>query len=129
MKPSYPYYFFKFNLLESVLEHPHDAGEYTEYSVKAGGKTANNAARRYARTGLSDLVYLEFGAMDAWFEENEEIYVHPKDPYKVCMTMWFAEHLLSILMDLLPHDDHGPCSGWTSFIHHVTFKSKWMALK
>lgn len=25
---------------------------------------------------------LEFGAMDAWFEEEAEVYVHPKDPFK-----------------------------------------------
>jgi uncharacterized protein (DUF427 family) len=32
--------------------------------------------------GLKGLVRLEFGAMDAWFEEDTPIYVHPKDPFK-----------------------------------------------
>lgn len=31
---------------------------------------------------LDGLVRLEFGAMDAWFEEESQIYVHPRDPYK-----------------------------------------------
>lgn len=31
---------------------------------------------------LAGLVRFEFAAMDAWFEEDQEIYVHPKDPYK-----------------------------------------------
>jgi len=31
---------------------------------------------------LAGLVKLEFAAMDAWFEEETRIYVHPKDPYK-----------------------------------------------
>lgn len=31
---------------------------------------------------LAGLVRLEFGAMDAWFEEEAEVYVHPKDPFK-----------------------------------------------
>ena len=31
---------------------------------------------------LKDLVRFEFSAMDSWFEEDEQIYVHPKDPYK-----------------------------------------------
>lgn len=33
---------------------------------------------------LADLFTINFGAMDAWFEEDEQIFVHPKDPYKVC---------------------------------------------
>jgi hypothetical protein len=36
-----------------------------------------------AAGALKGLVKLEFSAMDAWFEEDEEIFVHPKDPYKV----------------------------------------------
>ena len=31
---------------------------------------------------LRDLVRFDFKAMDAWFEEDEQIFVHPKDPYK-----------------------------------------------
>jgi uncharacterized protein (DUF427 family) len=31
---------------------------------------------------LRDHVRFEFGALDAWFEEDEEVYVHPRDPYK-----------------------------------------------
>lgn len=29
------------------------------------------------------LVKVIFGKADAWFEEDEEIFVHAKDPYKV----------------------------------------------
>ncbi|KAJ4376311.1 hypothetical protein N0V83_001594 [Neocucurbitaria cava] len=31
---------------------------------------------------LQDLVKVEFGAIDQWFEEEVPIYCHPKDPYK-----------------------------------------------
>lgn len=31
---------------------------------------------------LKDLVRFDFQKMDAWFEEDEQIFVHPKDPYK-----------------------------------------------
>ena len=30
---------------------------------------------------LKDLIRFDFGAMDAWYEEDTEIYVHPKDPH------------------------------------------------
>ena len=36
----------------------------------------------FTRGPLAGLVRLEFGAMDAWFEEEAEVYVHPKDPFK-----------------------------------------------
>lgn len=31
---------------------------------------------------LADLVRLQWGAMDEWLEEDEPVYVHPRDPYK-----------------------------------------------
>lgn len=38
---------------------------------------------KYLQGELEGLVNIEFGAADAWFEEDEQIFVHPKDPYKV----------------------------------------------
>jgi uncharacterized protein (DUF427 family) len=37
-------------------------------------------ARRYERDGRS-YVRLPWDAMDAWFEEDEEVFVHPRSPY------------------------------------------------
>lgn len=34
------------------------------------------------RPALAGRVRVEFAAVDAWFEEDERIYVHPRDPYK-----------------------------------------------
>jgi uncharacterized protein (DUF427 family) len=31
--------------------------------------------------GLSDTVRFEWGALDAWFEEDEQVFVHPRNPY------------------------------------------------
>ena len=30
---------------------------------------------------LRDMIRLEWDAMDAWFEEDEEVFTHPRDPY------------------------------------------------
>ena len=30
---------------------------------------------------LTDMVKFDWAALDAWFEEDEEIFVHPRDPY------------------------------------------------
>ena len=32
---------------------------------------------------LRGLFTIKFNMVDSWFEEEEEIFVHPKDPYKV----------------------------------------------
>ena len=34
-----------------------------------------------ARHGLADTVRFDWGALDAWFEEDEEVFVHPRSPY------------------------------------------------
>jgi len=42
------------------------------------------AARVIADTaieGLKGTVRFEWGALDAWFEEDEQVFVHPRDPY------------------------------------------------
>src|SRR5581483_8371281 len=49
-----------------------------------GERTAPGAAIRYPDSPipqLRDLVRLEWDAMDAWFEEDEEVFTHPRDPY------------------------------------------------
>lgn len=34
---------------------------------------------------LAGLLKIDFSAADMWFEEDERVYVHPKDPYKVSL--------------------------------------------
>lgn len=64
------------------------AGETTEsqiaYTMFLGGNTTQGVATLHKTGPLSGLATLKFDAMDAWFEEDEEIFIHPKDPYKVC---------------------------------------------
>ena len=54
------------------------------FTVSAGGREARGAALRYADSPLEELrelVRLDWDAMDAWFEEDEEVFTHPRDPY------------------------------------------------
>lgn len=58
-------------------------GEGVVHDVLAGGKVAAGAARLTPESPfeeLRDLVRFEFGSFD-WYEENEPIYTHPRDPY------------------------------------------------
>jgi uncharacterized protein (DUF427 family) len=90
--PYYPTYYFpvgdvRTELLEPEsggLAHSPSRGDGRVFSVTAGGKHAPRAAVRYENSPiepLRDLIRLDWDAMDAWFEEDEEVFTHPRDPY------------------------------------------------
>ncbi len=59
-------------------------GTARRHGLQAGGQSRPGAARVYtddALDGLADTVRFEWGALDAWFEEDEEVFVHPRSPY------------------------------------------------
>ena len=62
-------------------------GTRTRYDVRAGGRSAEGAAWTYAEPAggfafLEGMVAFEWSAMDGWFEEEEEVFVHARDPFK-----------------------------------------------
>jgi uncharacterized protein (DUF427 family) len=89
--PYYPTYYFpvgdvRTDLLEpdGGVAHSPSRGDGQTFTISAGGKRAPGAAVRYADSPipeLRDLIRLEWAAMDAWFEEDEQVYTHPRDPY------------------------------------------------
>jgi len=63
--------------------HP-GKGQATFYSLKVGDRVAEKAAWRYLepeRADLKDYVAFYWDKMDSWFEEDDEVFVHPRDPY------------------------------------------------
>ncbi len=89
--PYYPAYYFpaadvRTELLEpdGGVAHSPSRGDGRTFTVRAGGKEAAGAALRYEDSPieeLRDLIRLDWDAMDAWFEEDEEVFTHPRDPY------------------------------------------------
>lgn len=51
-------------------------------SVRAAGQHRAGAAFRLADPDLAGYVILEFGAFDAWYEEDDVNVAHPRDPFK-----------------------------------------------
>jgi uncharacterized protein (DUF427 family) len=90
-KPYYPTYYFpvadvRTELLEAdggVARSP-SRGDGVTFTVRAGGREAAAAALRYEDSPLEDLrdaIRFEWDAVDAWFEEDEQVFTHPRDPY------------------------------------------------
>ena len=90
-KPFYPTYYFpaadvRTELLspdEGVIHSP-SRGDARTFTVAAGGREAPGAALQYEQSPfeeLRDAIRIDWDAMDAWFEEDEEVYTHPRDPY------------------------------------------------
>jgi uncharacterized protein (DUF427 family) len=65
-------------------EHSPSRGDAEFLHVHVGSTTAENAAWRYPQSPLEPirgLIRIDWNAMDAWFEEDEEVFVHPRNPY------------------------------------------------
>jgi uncharacterized protein (DUF427 family) len=91
-KPQYPTYYFpvadvRTELLEADpggSSHSPSRGEGQTFTLTAGGKQVAAAALRYADSPieeLRDLIRFEWDALDSWFEEDEEVFTHPRSPY------------------------------------------------
>lgn len=87
------YYFPPEDVRADVLvptdHHTHcpKKGDASYYTIRAGGETVENGAWYYpdllpaAPESLHGLIAFYFDRMGRWLEEDEEIGVHPRDPY------------------------------------------------
>jgi uncharacterized protein (DUF427 family) len=101
-RPYYPTYYFSMDDVRAELvpagraEHSPSRGEGQVYHVKVAGADADGAALRYPDSpieALRDLVRLDWNSMTEWFEEDEPVYVHPRDPYTRVDILASARHV------------------------------------
>jgi len=88
---SYPTYYFPVDDVRTDLLHATgqtrrspSRGDAHLYDVRAGARVASDAAYRHLESPLAalrDLIAFTWNAFDHWFEEDEEVYVHPRSPY------------------------------------------------
>ncbi len=95
LKRGFPlvYFFPRYDINMELLEKSQqsdtadDWGNATRWHVKTDGKTAENAAWSYeeptnkAPGSIEKYIAFKWEAMDAWLEEDDEVRVHPRDPY------------------------------------------------
>jgi uncharacterized protein (DUF427 family) len=88
--PPYPQYYVPIGDIDAaaVVDENHVSklshGTARRIGLQVKGITKPAAGRVYtgdAIPGLAGMARLEWDALDAWFEEDEEIFVHPRNPY------------------------------------------------
>lgn len=89
--PHYPAYYIPAEDVRMDRLRPSDGrtrspsrGEGHCFPVRSGDRVAEDAAWHYPDSpveALRGLVRFEWDAMDAWFEEDDRVYTHPRSPY------------------------------------------------
>jgi uncharacterized protein (DUF427 family) len=88
-----------------------ELGDATVYTVKAGQQAVNEAAYRYADSSIEEIrnaIAFNWGAMDHWFEEDEEVYVHARNPYTRIDTLRSSRHVRVEVDGVTVADSHTP---------------------
>jgi uncharacterized protein (DUF427 family) len=88
--PYYPAYYIPAKDVDAELidsgdtKHSPSRGDATIYDLRVGERTVARAAYAYLESPIQeidDYVRFEWDAIDEWFEEDEQVYIHPRDPY------------------------------------------------
>ena len=97
---------------EHSVQDP-DKGDARYFTVKSGDRVAENAAWSYPEppseaSYLKGYLAFEWSRMDAWFEEDEEVFVHPRDPYKRVDIVQSSRHVSVVVAGETVADTHHP---------------------
>jgi uncharacterized protein (DUF427 family) len=93
------------------VEHSPSRGDAELYDVKVASATAAGAARRFPHSPieeLRDMVRLDWPAMSEWFEEDEPVYTHPRDPYSRVDILAGSRHVQVVVDGVTLADSHQP---------------------
>lgn len=104
-RPYYPTYYVPRADVTARLVETQERGEHVVHpdlgrplvcDVEVGGRTLRGAALAFpdaADDRLRRLVRPRWGAMAEWLEEDEPVYVHPRDPYKRIDILASSRHV------------------------------------
>ena len=116
--PYYPAYYIpesdvRLDLLvpSDRTEHSPSRGDARYFDVMVGDRVADSGAWSYPDSpieALRGLVRFDWDAMDAWFEEDEEVYVHPRSPYTRVDILTSSRHVEVLLAGVTVADSHQP---------------------
>ena len=115
-----PVYYFpradvRFDLLDPTSEKSHCPykGDASYYTVVAGGRRYENAVWAYPEPiasvpELADYVAFYWAKADAWYEEDDEVFKHPRDPYHRVDVLSSSRHVEVRVGGVLVADSRRP---------------------
>lgn len=115
--PYFPVYYFPAGDVRAKLaptgetEHSPSRGNAEICDVVVPGATAGKAAKRYPDSPLEELrtlVRLDWDSMTEWFEEDEPVYTHPRDPYTRVDILASSRHVRVEVDGVTVADSHQP---------------------
>ena len=71
-------------LIVETETHRHKRGEVATVSLRVGEIERPRAGHRYLTSSVPaiiDTIRFDWDALDAWYEEDEQVFVHPRNPY------------------------------------------------
>jgi uncharacterized protein (DUF427 family) len=88
-------------------------GEASFFTIGVGDKQAENAAWSYPAplpeaAEIANHIAFEWNKMDKWMEENEEIFVHARDPYKRVDVLQSSRHVRIVIAGATVADSRKP---------------------
>ncbi|HEX4816934.1 MAG TPA: DUF427 domain-containing protein [Nonomuraea sp.] len=116
--PYYPAYYFPLSDVEEsalkatgATKHSPSRGDAVVHTVTSGTAEAPGAALAYPDSPLEQIrghVRFDWDAMDAWFEEDEQVYFHPRDPYTRVDILPSSRHVRVEVDGVTVADSRGP---------------------
>ncbi|MGW0495378.1 DUF427 domain-containing protein [Streptomyces sp. NPDC003007] len=88
-------------------------GSRTFYDLDADGEVRANAAWTFPADDLAGHIAFEWflrtdTGLDHWYEEDEEIFIHPRDPHKRVDALASSRHVRVEIAGRLVADSHAP---------------------
>jgi uncharacterized protein (DUF427 family) len=88
-------------------------GEASYWSLRAGDRVAENAAWSYQQPrpdhpDLSGYIAFYWNAMDAWYEEDDEVFIHPRDPHHRVDVLNSSRHVQVVVLGETVADTRRP---------------------
>ena len=116
--PYWPTWFFRSEDLCGELRESIDAPRQRSdldgalrYDFHAAGTVLAGAVKRYPESpseDLRELLTLDFAAVDRWFEEDVEVFVHPRSPFTRVDALASSRHVVVSIDGVILADSHTP---------------------
>ncbi len=115
-----PVYYFpvadvRMDLLEPTGRRRPDAhkGEQSMHTLRVDGKSVTNAAWTHEIPGdggadFRGYVAFYWSKMDAWYEEDDQVYAHPRDPYHRVDVLYSSRRIQVVVLGEIVADSTRP---------------------